>query len=146
MKYFKITVKFGHVGKSNFYKGYGGWRKDLQRALWNSEPKALCRIYCRYCPRVKHDHKDAILNVEEIDKDLYFEGLEKNRAIRYFSCYNVQEQRECFCEIEDSIFKENDVEYKHARHSKKRSLRKNYNDDPEFDYYKHNKNFDFFVA
>ena len=22
MKYFKATVKFGHVGKSNFYKGY----------------------------------------------------------------------------------------------------------------------------
>lgn len=137
MKYFNITVKFGHVGKSNFYKGY---------LYLKTESKKDAAEKARYCPRVKHDHKDAILNVEEIDKDLYFEGLEKNRAIRYFSCYNVQEQRECFCEIEESIFKENDVECKHARHSKKRSLRKNYNDDPEFDYYKHNKNFDFFVA
>lgn len=137
MKYFKITVKFGHVGKSNFYKGY---------LYLKAESKKDAAEKARYSPRVKHDHKDAILNVEEIDKDLYFEGLEKNRAIRYFSCYNVQEQRECFCEIEDSIFKKNDVECKHARHSKKRSLRKNYNDDPEFDYYKHNKNFDFFVA
>ncbi len=137
MKYFMVTVKFGHVGKSNFYKG---------NLYIKAESKKEAAEKARYCPRVKHDHKDAILNVEEIDKDSYREGLEKNRAIRYFSCYNVQEQRECFCEIEDYIFKENDVECKLARHSKKRSLRKTYNDDPEFDYYKHNKNFDCFVA
>ena len=116
MKYFKVTVKFGHVGKSNFYKGY---------VYFKVESKKEAAEKARYCPRVKHDHKDAILNVEEIDKDLYLEGLEKNRAIKYFSCYNVQEQRECFCEIEDSIFKENDVECKHVRHSKKTFSQKN---------------------
>ncbi len=137
MKYFKVTVKFGHVGKSNFYKG---------NLYIKAESKKEAAEKARHCPRVKHDHKDAILQVEEIDKDTYLNGLEKNRAIKYFSCYNVQEQRECYCEIEDSIFKENDVECKYVRHSKKRSLRKVYNDDPDFDYYKKNKNLDFFVA
>ena len=137
MKYFKVTVKFGHVGKSNFYKG---------NLYIKAESRKDAAEKARYCPSVKHDHKDAILNVEEIDKDLYFEGLEKNRAIKYFSCYNIQEQRECFCEIEEAIFKENDVECKQVRHSKKRSLRKTYNDDPDFDYYRHNKNLDYFVA
>ena len=136
-KYYEVIAKCGHVGKKHYV--------PVKFAVIAEDGKEAAKMV-RDFPRVKHDHKDAILNVGEIDKDLYFEGLEKNRAIRYFSCYNVQEQRECFCEIEDSIFKENDVEYKHARHSKKRSLRKNYNDDPEFDYYKHNKNFDFFVA
>ena len=137
MKYYKVTAKFGHVGKSNFYKG---------NLYIKAESKKEAAEKARYCPRVKHDHKDAILNVEEIDKDSYREGLEKNRAIRYFSCYNVQEQRECFCEIEDYIFKENDVECKHARHSKKQSLRKNYNVDPEYDYYKNKRNIDLDVA
>ena len=136
MKYFMVTVKFGHVGKSNFYKG---------NLYIKAESKKEAAEKARYFPRVKHDHKDAILNVEEIDKDSYREGLEKNRAIRYFSCYNVQEQRECFCEIEDAVFQENRAE-EYARHSKRRSLRKNYNVDPEYDYYKNKRNIDLDVA
>ena len=55
-------------------------------------------------------YKDAILNVEEIPMQEFVEGAERNRDIKYFSCYNIQQQRECFCEIKDAVFQENRAE------------------------------------
>ena len=98
MKYFKVTAKLGHVGKNNYYKG---------KLYIKAESRKEAAKKARYCPRVKHDHKDAILNVEEITVQEFVEGAERNKDIKYFSCYNIQQQRECFCEIEDAVFKEN---------------------------------------
>lgn len=42
----------------------------------------------RVCPRVKHDHKDAILSVTELDYETFQELWEENENISYFSCYN----------------------------------------------------------
>ena len=44
-------------------------------------------------PRVKHDHKDAILEVIKICYDEYQAGNSENRRNPYFHCTNVQEQR-----------------------------------------------------
>lgn len=137
MKYFKVTVKFGHVGKNNYYKGY---------LFINAESGKDAARIARYFPRVKHDHKDAILQVEKIDFQTFKSESKKNCALNYFKCYNVQKQREYFFEIEDSVYRENAVEQEYVRHSKKRSLRKIYNDDPDFDYYKNKINIDYFVA
>ena len=136
MKYFKVTAKLGHVGKNNYYKG---------KLYIKAESRKEAAKKARYCPRVKHDHKDAILNVEEITVQEFVEGAERNKDIKYFSCYNIQQQRECFCEIEDPVFKANREE-EYARRSRKQSLRKNYNVDPEYDYYKNKRNIDLDVA
>lgn len=84
MKLFKVTAKCGHVGK-NFYtvKNFPVKANDGKEAA-----KAV-----RLFPRVKHDQKDAILNVVKID-DREFEYLiHLNNEDPYFSCANVQEQR-----------------------------------------------------
>ena len=136
MKYFKVTAKFGHVGKNKYYRG---------NLFIKAESKKEAAKKARDIPRVKHGHKDAILQVEEIDKQSFIVESEKNRAIKYFSCYNIQQQRECFYEIEKDIFQENRTDC--AKHSKRsHSLKKNYNDDPDYYYYKNKRNVDFYVA
>ena len=62
MKYFMVTVKCGHVGKNNYYKG---------TIFLKAENGKEAARRARECPRVKHDQKDAILNVEEIDNFLF---------------------------------------------------------------------------
>ena len=75
MKYFMVTAKCGHVGKNNFYKG--------TLFLKAENGKEAARI-ARDCPRVKHDQKDAILDVKEID-DFFFDiKLFHLRKIREF--------------------------------------------------------------
>ena len=137
MRYFRVTAKLGHVGKNNYYKGvlfiYAESKKDAAK-------------YARQCPRVKHDRKDAILSVEEIDENTYRNGRQNNSELCYFTCYNIQEQRIHICEIEDSVFHEDWVENEQKKYSKKHSLRKSYNVDPDYEIYKNKKNIDCFVA
>lgn len=137
MKYFKVTVKFGHVGKNKYYKG------NLFLCAENGREAAK---KARTCPRVKHDHKDAIIAVEEISKNDFTIGRLKNSEKCYFSCYNIQQQRECFYEIEDDIYREERTEMELARISKRHSLKHLYNDDPEYYLYKKRKSLNCFVA
>lgn len=53
--------------------------------------KEASRI-ARYIPRVKHDHKDAILNCVKISLEEYEELKEINRNDEYLPCKNKQEQ------------------------------------------------------
>ena len=69
MKYFMVTVKCGHVGKNKYYKGTLFLKAENGRAAAKQ---------ARECPRVKHDHKDAILNVCQISKDDYYELRKEN--------------------------------------------------------------------
>ena len=64
----------------------------------------------RWIPRVKHNHKDAIRNVEEISYEEYLEIIKKNNDNPYLHCHSIQEQRELHI---DYMF-ENDL-YNHAR-------------------------------
>ncbi|MBR5964998.1 MAG: hypothetical protein IK015_02630 [Treponema sp.] len=137
MKYFKANVKFGHVGRNNYYNGF--------LYLYANSKKDAARIAREY-PRVKHDQKDAILGIEEINYVDFMRGLERNKVNSYFSCYNIQEQRSCFAEIQDSIFREAGVDDDLRGYKKKHSLRKVYNYDPEYDLYRHKKNIDCYVA
>ncbi|MBQ0003934.1 MAG: hypothetical protein KBT21_10425 [Treponema sp.] len=137
MKYYEVTVKFGHVGKNKYYKG------NVYLKAENGKEAAQ---KARSCPRVKHDHKDAILSVVELDYETFQTHFDHNREISYFSCYNVQEQRDCICEIQDQIFQETRFEEEPVKRTKKHNLRNKYNDDPEYEFYKSRKCCDWCAA
>lgn len=137
MKYFKVTAKCGHVGKNNFYKG--------TLFLKAENGKDAARI-ARNCPRVKHDQKDAILSVEEIDGIFFRMGRELNNSIHYYTCESVQEQRMYLSEIENDIYVEDWVMEEPKKYVKKHALRKIYNFDPEYELYKTNRYNGYYVA
>ncbi|MBS7294732.1 MAG: hypothetical protein KIG96_04965 [Treponema sp.] len=137
MKYFMVTAKCGHVGKNNFYKG--------TLFLKAENGKEAARI-ARDCPRVKHDQKDAILDVKEID-DFFFDiGNRLNHTLHYYTCESVQEQRMYISEIENNIFVENWVLEEPKKYTKRHSLRNTYNWDPEYESYKNNRYIDYYAA
>ena len=83
--YYAVCVKCGHVGK-NYYVD-----KILAiEAESGKEAAAAARDY----PRVKHHHKDAVRSVRKISGEEYASILESNRRDPYFSCRNIQQQRE----------------------------------------------------
>ena len=81
MKYYKVTAKYGHVGKGFYYL------VDLFIKAENGRDAAKV---ARKMPRVKHEHKDAALNVREIDLDTY---LMRKEAARKKSIFSVKALR-----------------------------------------------------
>lgn len=128
MKYYKVTAKCGHVGKGFYYPG------DLFIKADNG--RAAAKV-ARNMPRVKHDHKDAILNVKEICYDEYLMGREAVGTNPYFTCESIQEQYQYWEEIESVILVDDYFKKKNLKKvSKKHSLRNVYNEDPLYDLYK----------
>ena len=136
MKYFVVTAKMGHVGRHSYYRG--------RLYIATSSKKEAARL-ARGVPRVKHDRKDAIIDVVEIDFSSYVAGQERNRQIAYFSCTCPQEQRSCFYQIEDDVFLEESYEKRlleDKRTEQRRCLNKTsktrrvINDDPEYELYR----------
>ncbi len=82
-KYFKVTCKCGHVGIKYYIR--------IPFAVKATSRKGAAEI-ARYIPRVKHDHKDAILECIEITYAEYLELKEKNRKDPYLCCKCKQEQ------------------------------------------------------
>ena len=92
--FYEVQAKCGHVGKGRFFRG-----TFYVRAYTGSEAATIVRML----PRVKHDHKDAILSVRRIDKEEYEEGRREHSQNIYYSCVNIQQQRECLDQIEEYI-------------------------------------------
>jgi len=83
-KFYKVTCKCGHVGKKYFIR-----INFPVIATCGKDASAIAR----YIPRVKHDHKDAILNCCEITQE-EFENLQSiNKNDPYLKCDCIQEQR-----------------------------------------------------
>ncbi|WP_443738690.1 hypothetical protein [Treponema sp.] len=139
MKYYKVTAKCGHVGKGFYYPG------DLFIKADNGRTAAKV---AREMPRVKHDHKDAILNVVEIDYDAYLLGKEVAKTNPYFTCESIQDQYIYWDEIEAQILVDDYLEKQsNKKASKKHSLRNVYNADPMYDLYRmRSSKFDYIVA
>ena len=127
MKYYMVIAKCGHVGKNNYYRGALYIKAD--------SGKSAARI-ARDTPRVKHDRKDAILSVQEIDYMTFINGNALNHELHYFSCDNRQEQNTYLYEIEDNIFEEGEPDDMKKSYTKKHSLNRVYNSDPAYDMYK----------
>ena len=82
-KYFKVTCKCGHVGIKYFIR--------ISFPIVATCGKDASSI-ARYIPRVKHDHKDAILDCKEISYKEYLELQIINNNDPYLKCECKQEQ------------------------------------------------------
>ncbi|MCQ2386140.1 MAG: hypothetical protein MJ078_05660 [Clostridia bacterium] len=84
MKYFEVIAKCGHVGKNKcIFITFACAAED------GKEAAAKVRLY----KRVKHNHKDAIRDVQEITFEEYMKLRSENDADPYLHCKNPQEQR-----------------------------------------------------
>jgi len=81
---YEVCAKCGHVGRKYYVE-------KVFAVIANSKKEAA--KIARAIPRVKHDHKDAIIYVKEISKERYDEIIATNDADLYFRCKNKQEQR-----------------------------------------------------
>jgi len=82
--FYKVTAKCGHVGK------YYCVLIDFPIKATNGVEASNI---ARSMPRVKHDHKDAILSCEKITKEEYELLLEVNSNDPYLQCKSVQDQK-----------------------------------------------------
>lgn len=82
-KFFRVTCKCGHVGRQFFI------RIDFPI---NADSGKEAAAIARQLPRVKHDHKDAILNCVEIDYEEYQIIQKINNNDPYLKCKKPQEQ------------------------------------------------------
>lgn len=81
--YCKVFVKCGHVGVNNCINVWMPVEAENRKEAAN---------IARWLPRVKHHHKDAIIDVVKIDKDEYDELVEINSNDPYLNCHSIQEQ------------------------------------------------------
>ena len=94
MSFYEVKAKCGHVGRK-FYA--------LKTFAIKAENGREAARIARDIPRVKHHHKDAIVDVKKIEYDRYIEIIEMNQDDPYFKCHNVQEQRDY---IDNDIYPE----------------------------------------
>ena len=83
-KFFEVQAMCGHVGK-------GCYIPIRFAVVAESGKDAAARV--RNYARVKHHHKKAILQVQEISLDEYLLLKSENEADPYLHCKNIQEQR-----------------------------------------------------
>jgi hypothetical protein len=94
MGYFQVKAKCGHVGREMYYEGAFYVKANNGRAA-----AAVVRMK----PRVKHDHKDAILAVAEVEYGEFKAGQASNRNNPYFQCRNKQTQLAYMANIEGDL-------------------------------------------
>lgn len=99
-KFYEVKAKCGHVGKGYYYEG---------RFFVRAESGSMAANKIRYAPRVKHDHKDAILSVAEITYYEYVCGVIDMKENPYFYCHSVQQQAERMDEIVDNVYFEKTI-------------------------------------
>ena len=82
-KYFMVIAKCGHVGRKNYI--------PIKFAVVAESGKDAAKKV-RQFPRVKHNHKDAILDVRCITLEEFLEIKEINDKDPYLKCHSKQEQ------------------------------------------------------
>ena len=82
--YFEVIAKCGHVGRNKYIP-----IKFAVEAESGKDAAAMVREF----PRVKHNHKDAILSVTKIDYVRYLEINAVNDNNPYLKCKSKYEQR-----------------------------------------------------
>lgn len=81
--YYEVTAKCGHVGRKKFI--------PIKFAVKAKDGKEAAKKV-REFPRVKHDHKDAIIDVVKIDYNTFAEIRKNNNNDPYLHCSNRKEQ------------------------------------------------------
>lgn len=82
-KYFMVIAKCGHVGRKKYIP-------VKFTVVAESGKEAAKKV--RQFPRVKHNHKDAILDVRCIKLEEFLEIKEINENDPYLKCHSKQEQ------------------------------------------------------
>lgn len=82
-KYYMVIAKCGHVGRKNYI--------PVKFAVVAESGKEAAKKV-RQFSRVKHDHKDAILDVRCITLEEFLEIKEINDNDPYLKCHSRQEQ------------------------------------------------------
>lgn len=95
--FFEVVAKCGHVGKRYYYRG------EFYVTAENGKEAAAI---VRQMPRVKHDHKYAILSVTKITAMEFRQGCIKYACEAYFNCTNQQEQALLWDEISPNVYPE----------------------------------------
>ena len=108
--YYEVIAKCGHVGKKHYV--------PVKFAVIAEDGKEAAKIV-RQFPRVKHDHKDAILNVNKIDYDRFQEIVEMNHNDHYLKCHSRQEQK-LIDNLEERL--EDDLHNQKAKYDKQARL------------------------
>ena len=83
LEMYEVVCKCGHVGRSHYV--------EISFPVKAQSGKEAARI-ARGLPRVKHDHKNAILNVCRIDQTRFVELMERNSQDPYLHCSCIQDQ------------------------------------------------------
>ena len=116
--FFEVIAKCGHVGRNKYI--------PIKFAVEAESGKDAAAIVRRF-PRVKHDHKDAILSVAKIDYARYLEINAINDNNPYLKCGSKHEQR-LIVGLDQQL--EEDYHCKKVRYKKERcvkyKMRKNY--------------------
>ena len=82
--YYEVIAKCGHVGKRYYV--------PIKFQVCASSGKEAAKVV-RQFPRVKHNHKDAILSVKKIDYKTYLEIESLNSQDLYLQCRSRSEQK-----------------------------------------------------
>jgi hypothetical protein len=111
-RYYRVVAKCGHVGRGMYYEG--------SFYVCSASGRDAARLV-RNMPRVKHNHKDAILYVECIDRDVYQQGLLDQQSNPYWNCTSPQDQELCWDYIKPYLRVETEEqlefrEYRYAKH------------------------------
>lgn len=82
--YYEVIAKCGHVGRKHYV--------PIKFAVIAEDGKEAAKKV-RQFSRVKHNHKDAILNVKKITYKRYLEIIEVNHNDEYLKCHSKHEQK-----------------------------------------------------
>ena len=99
LEMYEVVCKCGHVGKSHYV--------EISFPVKAQSGKDAARI-ARGLPRVKHNHKDAILDVCKIDQNRFVELTERNNQDPYLHCSCIQEQN--LIDISDRLLAEREID------------------------------------
>jgi hypothetical protein len=91
--FYRVVAKCGHVGRCNYIL--------IAFAVMAENGKEAARM-TRLFPRVKHDHKDAILECVKISYEEYLELQEVNNNDPYLKCKSKHQQNET-CNLADRL-------------------------------------------
>ena len=94
MDYYSVKAKFGHVGKNKYIV------KTIPTSA-NSGKEAAFSV--RWMGRVKHNSKDAILEVKKISREECLALEEANRKDPYLLAHSRQEQKILCGDLSDQI-------------------------------------------
>ena len=112
MAYYLVLCKAGHLGRNKYM--------PIWYPVEAEDGKEAAKI-ARKIPRVKHDHKDAILACVKTNYEEYCKQAEENKHDPYLCCKSRHEQNQIMPLIKDRILAEPHYKKGRKRHLKRKA-------------------------